>query len=148
MGKLAAQARKATRRVIRETRLTEEEKTTLRSRAVYEGNPQHKRNPGDFGLTPPAAPRADKTLCDEAGIFKKARARELLMNAIERGVVSESDTTGFPKQMWVVDEHDRVFEAMIGGTQQGYYHGYPIRKSDPLHARILSILKDDDDVTG
>ena len=29
------------------------------------GNPEHKRNPGDFGLTPPAQPRADKTLCDD-----------------------------------------------------------------------------------
>ena len=34
----------------------------------YGGNPQHKRNPGDFGLVPPSQPRPDKTLCDEAGI--------------------------------------------------------------------------------
>ena len=25
----------------------------------YGGNPEHKRNPGDFGLTPPAQPRPD-----------------------------------------------------------------------------------------
>jgi len=41
-----------------------------RANAVrYGGNPEHKRSPGNFGLIPPAAPRADKTLCDGAGIF-------------------------------------------------------------------------------
>ncbi|MEZ5583130.1 MAG: hypothetical protein R3F37_10525 [Candidatus Competibacteraceae bacterium] len=38
----------------------------------YGGNPEHKRNPGDFGLTPPASPRPDKTLCDGAHIFKRS----------------------------------------------------------------------------
>ena len=28
----------------------------------YSGNPEHKRNPGDFGLNPPSSPRAGKTL--------------------------------------------------------------------------------------
>src|SRR5271170_205021 len=30
----------------------------------YGGNPEHKSDPGDFGLTPPATPKPDKTLCD------------------------------------------------------------------------------------
>lgn len=148
MGKRAAQARKETRRNIRATRLTEGEKAALRARAVYEGSPHHKRNPGDFGLTPPAAPRPDKTLCDEAGIVERARARDLLARAIEHGIVSDRDAGGFPKQMWAVDEHEQVFEAMIGGTQQGHYHGYPIRQGDPLHAEILAAWKDDDDAAG
>ena len=109
-------------------------------------SPHHKRNPGDFGLTPPAAPRPDKTLCDEAGIFTRESARTLLARAIERGIVSEGDVDGFPKQMWAVDEHGRVFEAMLGGTRLGSYHGYPIRRSDPLHAEILAAW--DDDVAG
>ena len=92
---------------------------------MYEGNPQHKKNPGNFGLTPPAAPRSTKTLCDEARIFNRARASELFARAIERGMVSEMDVGGFPKQIWVVDEHGQVFEAIIGGSQQGHYHGYP-----------------------
>ena len=28
----------------------------LGQRLNYGGNPEHKRNPGDFGLTPPAVP--------------------------------------------------------------------------------------------
>jgi hypothetical protein len=148
MGKRAAQARRETKREIRATPLTEEEKSVLRTRAVYEGNPFHKRNPGDFGLTPPAAPRPDKTLCDEADIFKKALAIDLLARAIERGIVSEIVVEGFPKQMWVVDEHDHVFEAMYGGAQLGYYHGYPIRQSDALHAKIFAIWKEHDHAAG
>jgi len=29
----------------------------LSEKATYGGNPEHKRNPGDFGLSPPALPR-------------------------------------------------------------------------------------------
>jgi hypothetical protein len=87
-------------------------------------------------------------LCDEAGTFDRARASELLVRAIERGIVSDRDAGGFPKQMWVVDEHDQVFEAMLGGTRQGHYHGYPIRRSDPLHDEILAVWKDDEDAAG
>lgn len=48
----------------------------LASRVAYGGNPEHKRNPGDFGLTPPATPRAHMTLCDEVGIVKSDPFRE------------------------------------------------------------------------
>jgi len=51
----------------------------------YGGNPEHKRNPGDFGLSPPAAPRPDKTLCDRAGVFDKREAEELLRQGIRQG---------------------------------------------------------------
>jgi len=36
----------------------------LAQRVNYGGNPEHKKNPGDFGLTPPADPRPGKSLCD------------------------------------------------------------------------------------
>jgi hypothetical protein len=42
------------------------------------GNPEHKRNPGDFGLTPPADARMGKTLCDSVGIFSRNAALDLL----------------------------------------------------------------------
>lgn len=51
--------------------------------------------------------------------------------------MSEATTAdGFPKQIWVVDDEGRVFEAMYGGPVRGYYHGYPIRQSDPLSERV------------
>ena len=111
----------------------------LRERARYEGSPHHKRKPGNFGLTPASAPRPDKTLCDEAAVFRRAEAMRLFELAIEHGVVSESTASdGLPKQLWAVDEHGRVFEAIYGGSVAGRYHGYPIRKSDPLFDQVLA----------
>lgn len=137
MGQRALQSNRSTSRRIRATRLTEVEKHALRAKATYEGNPLHKRNPGDFGLTPPAAPRPDKTLCEEAGVVQIAAARDLLDRAIDQGLVSEATTQeGFPKQLWVVD-NDRVFEAMYGGNVAGCYHGYPIRRADPLFDEVV-----------
>jgi hypothetical protein len=141
MGKRAQQERRETRRVLRDSRLTEQEKEFLKSRAAYEGSPHHKRNPGDFRLTPPSAPRIDKTLCDEAGIFKVAKANEIFAAAIDRGIISVAEVGGFPKQMWAVAD-GQVFEAMLGGSIEGRYHGYPIRKSDPLHDLITNAWKD------
>jgi hypothetical protein len=91
--------------------------------ARYEGSPLHKRNPGDFDLTPPAAPRPDKTLCDEAGVTSRKLAAELFDRGIERGLVSDATVSGFPKQIWIVDREGRVFEAMYGGSRDGRYHG-------------------------
>jgi hypothetical protein len=139
MGKKAEARRKATQRTIRTSRLTSQEKAVLRSGATYEGSPFHKRSPGDFGLTPPAAPRLDKTLCDEAGGLAKKIASDLLARAIEGGLVSEATgAPGFPKQLWVVAGDGQVFEAMYGGSRTGAYHGYPIRKSDPFCADVVA----------
>jgi len=41
----------------------------LANQVGYGGNPEHKKNPGDFGLTPPSDPRLGKALCDDAGVF-------------------------------------------------------------------------------
>ncbi len=137
MGKKALQVKKATARTLRGTPLTETERSWLRARATYEGSPHHKRSPGNFGLTPPCAPRPDKTLCDEAGVFQRSEADALLAKAIDRGVVSEATAAdGLPKQLWAVDDDGRVFEAMYGGSIPGRYHGYPIRRADPLFDEV------------
>lgn len=139
VGAKARKARKETERRIRAERLSAEEQQFLRANARYEGSPLHKRAPGDFGLSPPASPRPDKTLCDDAGIFARANASDLLSLAIDRGLVSEGMAAKrFPKQMWVVDG-GRVFEAMYGGSQTGCYHGYPVRRSDPLFDHIVAL---------
>ncbi|MCC6523653.1 MAG: hypothetical protein IT373_13440 [Polyangiaceae bacterium] len=137
MGKKAEAKRRATRRTMRPAPLGGEERAFLRQHATYEGSALHKRSPGDFGLTPPAAPRLDKTLCDEAKITRRAVADDLLARAIEGGLVSAGEgAPRFPKQLWVVDEHGQVFEAMYGGATEGAYHGYPIRRSDPFFAEV------------
>ena len=137
MGKKALQVKKATMRTIRNTRLSTEERRLLLSVVKYEGSPHHKRSPGNFGLTPPSAPRIDKTLCDEAGVFERSVAELLLKKAIEHGLVSEATTSdGFPKQLWAVNESGQVFEAMYGGSMRGRYHGYPVRRTNPLFSEI------------
>ena len=138
MGERAREKREETKRSIREAPLTDAERAFLRARARYEGSPFHKKEPHNFDLTPPTSPRKDKTLCDEAGIFDKKVASDLFARAIDVGLVSAKDKlSGFPAQMWVVGD-GRVFEIMYGGSQEGYYHGYPIRRSNLLFDKILT----------
>lgn len=58
----------------------------------YGGNPEHKKNPGDFGLTPPADPRQGKSLCDTAGIFRRNEAEKLIKTGLRNGLVSDRRT--------------------------------------------------------
>jgi hypothetical protein len=118
--------------------LRPEERARLLAEAAYEGSPLHKREPGDFGLTPPASPRPTKALCDEAAIKTRAAATELFMQAIQGGLVSDPAVGLFPKFLWVVDEQGRVFEAIYGGSQPGRYHGYPIRRNDPFFDDVIT----------
>lgn len=137
MGKRALDAKRAMLRKIRNAVLSQEERRLL-AEAAYEGHPHHKRNPGDFGLIPPSSPRPDKTLCDEAKVFRRADAEALFATATERGLVSEQTAAnGWPKHLWLVDEDGRVFEATYGGSRPGRYHGYPIRKDDPFFEKVI-----------
>lgn len=103
----------------------------------YTGSPYHKRNPGDFGLTPPAAPRPDKTLCDGADIFEREVAQRLLEKGIERGLVSEQIRNEFPQNIWSVTESGVPLEAQLENRELGTYHGYPLLPYDPLHDEVL-----------
>lgn len=137
MGQRARKAREDTERSIRDQPLTDEQRTFLGTHALYEGSPLHKKEPHNFDLTPPTSPRPEKTLCDEAGIFDKQVAHALFARAIDVGLVSEKDKVeGFPAQMWVVDGDGRVFELIYGGSRTGRYHGYPIRRANPLFDKI------------
>jgi hypothetical protein len=77
----------------------------------YGGSPYHKSNPGDFGLTPPAQPRADKTLCDTVEIFEREVALRYLREGIRRGLVSEVPDGGWPKNIWSMTDDGRPLEA-------------------------------------
>ena len=143
MGRKAKQAREATERTLRAAGLSPEERSFLQANAAYEGSPFHKKNPNDFGLTPPTYPvRPEKTLCDEAGITQKKIALKLFERALQVGLVSECWTAGFPKQMWVVDDGEQVFELMYGGSRPGRYHGYPIRLRDPWSEEIKRVWRE------
>lgn len=124
------------KREFRDTVPDDEELAELAERVAYKGSPYHKRNPGDFGLTPPSQPRADKTLCDKGDIFEKAKAEELLERGIRRGMISEREKGGFPKNVWAVQE-GMPFEAQLQNHLQGTYHGYPLLPADPFHDKVL-----------
>jgi hypothetical protein len=109
----------------------------LSTRATYTGNPQHKRNPGDFRLTPPSDPRLGKTLCDPAGVTRRAEALGLLRSGLRRGLISEQWRDGWPQNVWAVSARGIPFEAMLENPVVGSYHGYPMPESDPLRPHVL-----------
>jgi len=110
----------------------------LAQKARYTGNPAHKRNPGDFGLTPPSNPRPDTTLCDATNIFQRTEAQRLLASGIRQGLISIQQRNNWPQNVWAVTDNGIPVEAMLENQQTGDYHGYPMLASDPLRAEILA----------
>jgi hypothetical protein len=110
----------------------------------YGGNPEHKRNPGDFKLDPPALPRSDKTHCDAVGIFSKAEATRLLKEGARRGLVSVAERNGFPQNIWSVTADNCPLEAQLENEQQGVYHGYPMPDTDPFRSKVLEAWNSDE----
>lgn len=129
------------KRRLRNAPISEQEMQRLREwaeGATYGGNPEHKRNPGDFALTPPARPRPGKTLCDGAEVFERAVAEDLLTNGILRGLVSVQERNGWPQNVWAVTENGVPLEAMLDNQETGNYHGYPMLSDDPLREEVLT----------
>jgi len=104
----------------------------------YGGNAEHKKNPGDFGLTPPASPRPDKTLCDGAGIFERKLALKLLREGIRRGMVSVQVRNGYPQNIWAVTAAGTPLEAQLENPADGTYHGYPMPEEDAFRDTVVA----------
>lgn len=109
----------------------------LSQRLRYGGNPEHKRNPGNFGLTPPSAARKGKLLCDEIGLFQRQEALALLRSGVAAGLISERCVNGWPQNIWAVRE-GRVLEAQLEQSETGNYHGYPLQQEDPFAELVLN----------
>jgi hypothetical protein len=108
----------------------------------YTGNPAHKRNPGDFKLTPPAAPRQNATLCDGARVFSKVEAASLLKHGALKGLVDKRSNKGFPLLIWAIRGEDgTVFEARLENPDLGQYHGYPMPLSDPFRLVVIDGMR-------
>jgi hypothetical protein len=108
----------------------------LAEKARYIGNPLHKRNPGDFGLTPPASPRQGKTLCDGC-VGDLATAIGLLKAGIRRGIISVQMRNGWPQNVWAVTEAGIPVEAELDNQTQGTYHGFPMPEADPFRDAVI-----------
>ena len=104
-------------------------------RLRYGGNPEHKRNPGDFGLTPPSGARPGKTLCDQVRIFTRQEAAQLLKAGFQRRLFSVQERQGWPQNVWAVTDSGEPLEAQLEGD--GVYHGYPMPDGDPFREEVL-----------
>jgi len=103
----------------------------------YGGNAEHKRNRGDFSLSPPFGPRTSKTLCDEAQVFTREKALFLLREGIRRGLVSEQRRNGWPQNVWAVADNGVPLAAQLENRDRGVYHGYPMLADEPQRDEIL-----------
>lgn len=121
--------------------LPPEKCASLAQAVKYTGNPEHKRNPGDFGLTPPTDAKPYKTLCDDAGIVNKKVAESLLSEGAKKGVVSVQMKGDWPQNIWAVTAQGQPVEAQLENQEQGTYHGYPMPVSDPMSIEILKRWK-------
>lgn len=111
--------------------------SALSSQARYGGNPEHKKNPGDFNLTPPSQPRPGKSLCDSVKIFTRHEALNLLKKGIKNGLVSERFIGQWPKNVWSVMDDETPLEAQLESAEQGSYHGYPMQLEDPFCEEVI-----------
>lgn len=125
------------RRILGSGAADSEQLGKLSGLVVYGGNPQHKGNPGDFGLTPPTDPRPGKSLCDVAEIFSRRAACRLLQRGLCKGLISDRQVDGWPKNIWAVTDKGVPLEAQLENAGLGSYHGYPMPDSDPLAREVL-----------
>lgn len=111
------------------------------NQVIYTGNPKHKKNPGNFGLTPPSDPRPNTSLCDNARIFRKEEAEELLKKAFRLGLIDRRTPPGeWPKAVRIV--HDGIVLQAMYENQPGYYHGFPLSGNEPLWKEMMQAWKD------
>lgn len=111
----------------------------LADKVGYGGNPEHKKNPGDFGLTPPSGPRPGKSLCDAVNIFSRKVALGHLKSGLIKGFISERFNGVWPQNIWAVTDKGEALEAQLENAETGVYHGYPMPASDPLAAEIIRL---------
>lgn len=109
----------------------------LAEKLSYSGNPLHKKNPKDYGLTPPCAGgRPGKTLCEVVNISGKNDALELLREGCRRGLIDHNMQDEWPKRIWALHE-GKVLEAQHDSTPPGSYHGYPLQEEDAFREYVV-----------
>lgn len=93
-------------------------------RAIYEGSAYHRQRGGGAtsGRRYPAASK-----CDDGWTLDSAT--QALREAISKGQVSEAWKSGFPRNVWYVDE-EVVYEAVLHNEGVGAYHAYPLNNEE------------------
>lgn len=80
----------------------------MAQRCRYTGSPLHKRDPDDYGPTPPGSPRPGNALCDTAGPIPLTRAQKLLKEGFSNGMVSVQFAGEWPQLVWSITENGEV----------------------------------------
>lgn len=110
----------------------------LAKKVGYGGNPEHKRNPGNFGLSPPSShlKNPTKALCDTVNITTRKNALKNLKAGVKKGLISKQtrgeEPHDYPQNIWSVLEDGTVLEAQLENSGLGTYHGYPLPEADPF----------------
>jgi hypothetical protein len=113
----------------------------LAEKVSYGGNPEHKGSPGDFGLTPPFAPRPDKTRCEPTGIKLKDDALAALRQGVRKGLISRQQRGAYPQNVWSVTKDGLPLEAQLENPEAGSYHGYPLQADDGFGELVLRLWR-------
>ncbi len=108
----------------------------LSNNPKYVGNPFHKRNPGNFNLTPPSCATTRKNLCDDVAIFNRNIAQQLLEDGLRHGFFSVLMCNGWPRNVWALFDNKIPLEARLD-QYAGTYHGFPMDRRDPLYMEII-----------
>lgn len=115
---------------------TDAERAALADAVRYLGSPYHKRDPGEFKLTPPASPRPDKSLCDHTHVRTPEEALRLLRKGATQGLWDHARRGDYPSVVWCV-EGGTVYEAQLGNKGLGEYHGYPLLNGEAYRRKVL-----------
>ena len=99
----------------------------MAEKARYRPSPYHK---ADSSATGKGAPRPDKTVCGSSELVGCRDAVGLLKAGILRGMTSSQVRNGWPQNVWAVDGEGIVYEAQLGNSELGEYHGYPMKADD------------------
>jgi len=96
----------------------------------FRGSPKHKKQPHLFDLPPYNGERGDETLCDDHAGFTP-RDMESIPRMIRRGI-NAGLTSGTGRIFWTIGDNGWIYECRLTNVQQAEYHGYPIRRSEPI----------------
>jgi hypothetical protein len=132
------QSNRPDRRIVPFDTLNTDELARIASEAQYGGSSYHKLHPGDYGFVPPSNPRPSKSPCDDRRPILKQEAAKLLLDGIQRGMVSRFGPGQLPKYIWAVDGDGEVYEAKTRPGQENAYHGYRLGDDErQMRAEVL-----------
>ena len=101
----------------------------LQKNITYQGSSKHKRTPHLYGLPPFQGGRGDATLCDRDADFRPENL-DSIPEMIQRGL--EARLVGENGLIWAIADDGWIYEARVTNVGKTEYHGYPVRRTEPI----------------